>query len=796
MITKYLLVFIISLLILASLAFFGSVVFFPNWRLLSNWQIQLTKIVIAGGLLIISETFLIWLVNKVLNLEQIDEWLTYVLGNKKKNIKEKIDNFTDNQIMKVKNQRKYIPSIFIENVETKEKLRYFSEPKLFIEKVASSIEKKFERSYFIESLRNIYYPINEDVLIDVDKANFKQKVSELLSSLSSFENLLDVYVEDGVGIKKGHLNKIPKDKRHIYHYHKSNFQFRQSAQFIVDQAREDISLLTNDAVIITSRAGYGKTNCVCDFTENFLRKKNKLSIFFNGSDFNYMSENETVEEVISRNIFPENQYSFTDLLSLVKFSNKIDYLFIIIDGINEHKDLTLFSSALGQFIQRWNSQELKIIITCRVEYFDERFGHLRFLDNISIIKLDDRNNKIPDSHQDYLIQSYFDSFHINLSIHDISNSVRDVFCNDKLMLRFFCEAYEGVDDLEYISDIYRFDVFRRYFQKKIDYFDGLKECLDEIISNMVSQNKFSDIHIGSLSPETGQFLSDTLYENVIVKKDLINIPDVALGKIEVINFVYDEFREYLLASYLVRIWNENKIRATEKITQLIVPSNFIAEGLLKYLFIWAINNQDQRLLNLISRLSQYEEVLIQNIKEIPDKDIPEMMLESLTEVFWADASYCGDIIFQISYRFNSDRFEILTVDFLIDQISKMNEEEYVSLIQKGMLQMIDYSNTYIEFICLGYINLFDNYDLNIDSRHNVLKYLLCLLGVDKNNKSYPDNYLGNTPVIEAIYHIQDNFSESELSSIFYQASQKLNIQKISDNIYELTESIGVKNEND
>lgn len=100
-----------------------------------------------------------------------------------------------------------------------------------------------------------------------------------------------------------------------------------------------------------------------------------------------MGDSETIEEAISKIIF-SNEFSFLDLLYLIRFDKKLDRLYIIIDGINENKNLASFAQSLQQFIQRNIDNNIKLLLTCRSEYFEERFGNLKHLASVSILQMD------------------------------------------------------------------------------------------------------------------------------------------------------------------------------------------------------------------------------------------------------------------------------------------------------------------------------------------------------------------------------------------------------------------------
>ena len=122
-------------LFLFGLVFFVSPILFPEWLLLENWQTKLTISILAGALSTLIIKILELLLTKLLKLDNISKMIDYYLGDKYHNIEDRVLEFTKTQIKNEIKSGKYIPSVFIETVEIKEKLRYFSDPYLFIEKI-------------------------------------------------------------------------------------------------------------------------------------------------------------------------------------------------------------------------------------------------------------------------------------------------------------------------------------------------------------------------------------------------------------------------------------------------------------------------------------------------------------------------------------------------------------------------------------------------------------------------------------------------------------------------------------
>lgn len=782
---------LVTLLFIFGLVFGISVLFHPEWLGIPNWPIRLSSQIVAAAGYTLIPGFLLWLMTKLIVSKNITELIYFYFGRKYKNIESTVNKFTILQIDKEKNSRRYIPAVFIETIDVKERLRYFTEPFKFYPKVVDIAKRDIGKSLFITTLHQIHYPIDEIYFPKLgNKNNLNLKCELACEALDEYSDMVNIVGEKAGRLKEEHLERIPNDKKHIYTYHYVNLEFFSSYERVKEEAKKNFKLLSDNVALITGRAGHGKTNLICNFTENFLLKKGKLCLYFTGRDFNQMEENETIEEAISRIVFSETDFKFSDILNLTRLDNNHDFLFIVIDGLNEHTNLIQFALSLEQLIQRCNDKNVMIILTCRSEYYEERFGKLSKLSNLSILPMEGFGIELSETHQDYLIEQYFQHFKIPLDLGSISGHVIEVFSEDKLMLRFFCEAYEGVDNLPAIHDIYRFAVFENYLKKKAEAIEGLFESLTEIIRYMVSNSRFSNIHLQDLSEETQAVIENAIYENVIVRKDLVKVPGIALGNQEVVNFVYDEFREYLLASHLVIDWHHDNLLARTEIERLVQATFPIAEGLQRYLCSWSIENQDNNLLDLLSQFDLFESVFIEIIFQVPDELITGTFLEILRNFFWQSNINARKIIIALIYRCNPEFFPNLNIGFLFEQISIMNGDQYLDLIQTGLVPILSFETTPMNSICNAFIIAFQNNRINDESRSNILRLFLSLSGIE--DTKWLDRYddLDRYPAMKTIELIKGYYSNKEFISILKECQSTIQVESVKEAIGNLLDQYG------
>jgi hypothetical protein len=128
-------------------------------------------------------------------------------------------------------------------------------------------------------------------------------------------------------------------------------------------------------------------------------------------------------------------------------------------------------------------------------------------------------------------------------------------CRQPIMLRFFCEAYEGGKVPE--NDIKRIEIFNNYWEKKLAGTGEKRETqafLFSIVNEMINKNKAELIETEveratkqkADKPQTT--FSKVLSENIILYKEIDS-----RTKEYKIGFTYEAFFEYVIARYFLSI---------------------------------------------------------------------------------------------------------------------------------------------------------------------------------------------------------------------------------------------------
>lgn len=765
---KRLLAALVIFFLLSGLSFGISILIYPDWLNQSSGPVTLIRTILVVGLGMVLEGIVSWFIAFLFEDKEFKERLIFSVGNKYKRISYRLDDYTRQEIDKEKNSKKYIPNIFVEATDVKEKLRYFSEPIFFFRKIIEQTDRELRGAYIVSALKQVHYPLNEIAypkisLQSENHKSFKVNVQSYAAYLGQKQTLTDVLIkEGGAGIKPELKSRIPSNFSHIHEYMYPNLQFYSSYEWAINDAKADLDLLLSKVVITKSIAGHGKTNLICDFTENFLLRKGHKCLYISARSLNHLGDQETIEQAIIRTLFTESDFQFSDILRLTKYDRNIDFLFILIDGINEHKNLPLFSAALEQFIQRCSEYKIKIILTCRSEYFDDRFGNLLHIRNCSVIDMDawKYNNHIPDVHIESLLSRYFSEFKVELTVDNVDPDIMEDFNEDKLLLRIFCEAYENEQPAIYLDDLYKLEIFRKYYEKKIATISGLENCLGVIISIMLAENQFSNVHLSRLPEWAVKVVENTVYENVIIKKDVIVNPDLAFGKTEVINFVYDEFRDFLIASTVINEWDRNNQSGIEKIQNLASPSKPIAEGLQRYLCLWSIKNKKVDLLDYLSSLDWFDTIFINSVFNTPDKLLSDFVFELIRGIFNKNSSNTVRIVWRFIRRANVDAYPNLNISLLFDCLNALDDNEYQRIVVEAFSERYDYETTHVTHLCLLIVQAFKEHRVLEGSVKNLIKLLAYLIGIaDYSYLRVRQSELGRYPASQALDIIIEEFGD-------------------------------------
>lgn len=654
-------------------------------------------------------------------------------------IKENLEFQIQNKIQREKNSKKYIPEVFTEIPHAKDELRIFTDPVLFLQKI-------------IEDLQEIdTYPYNETLSkLRVESFNIElpvgfQKPSTIKDAING-SDLLKGYIKELIRhlelmdpYKEGAFSELLNDSNtflfnEIKHW---IWSYNSSIRWKLESIERHLNLITAQIVIVEGKAASGKTNFVCNFADTTLKCRKQLSFYVTGYDL-------PDEGIISLKKYIVNCFNdsysgkTTDLLSDIEriCSKDIKPLIILIDGINEHSNISRFASQLENLIEEFTkSQYVKFILTCRSEYFEKRFSNLKvasFAEKTMYIQ--DLTKEIPSIHKKYMIYSYFKRYKIKCSP---DNKIRNLFVENPLILRLFCDVYgNSYDDkivyLESLHDIRLYELFFKYNEKTIEIFEKkypesgfnrkYKKLLQELAEYMLTHSIFSNVPLSSISDELENIITILVNEGVILKKDL---PENAstFNDSEVLNFTYDEFRDFILAEFLIRevaLKDFNLFK--EYCSKFISPESQVAEGIGKYIFTIIRQERNTEIEEFLKSSNNYDDLFLKNIFSLKDSLIVADDIEKIESLFHYSSRNAYEIYINLVNRRNKTYYPNLNIWLFLDFVSRLNKIDYDRLISLAL-------TPYLDDVCKGIKNILKeckSQDLEREECYSLLELLLCL----------------------------------------------------------------------
>jgi len=579
-------------------------------------------------------------------------------------------NQNEAQISTQINSGKYLKNTFLEVGNQKDYLRYFCSPIFYLDKIFDiidvldfrylnlNLEKKSEPTFSLE-LENFL----------IEKRNLE------------INNSFDFFVR---------LYQHLESKKEFIEHHPRLGNIKTRFELKIRDLVDDLIYFKSKVILITEMAGQGKTNFLCDFVENFLLKKNVLNVFLTGIEI----KSDDIRQSIIKRIFPDDDnITFSDILDVAEeiCKEKNEFFVIIIDGINENYNTKIFSNSLELFISDMQKYEfVKIVLSCRSEYYKDNFVNLEnstFSNALTVIDSLMKRNL-----DGKILEKFFNNYidHFNISYRYINEDVKGQLLSNFLLFRIFCETYEN-NDLDAIDNIYKEELFNNYYLKKTTEINNrlnnsngssligsidIKNFIKKVVKKMIEKKQYTNIVLDEIldSRDDKELYVRFLDENILIKRDLIEYGNSIFGSSEVVNFTFDEFRDFLISDFLINdVFVNSKDEFTEFILNEVKKESPLMEGCSTFLFYKSRKTADTDLKSVISSQIWFKNVFAKCIFNVKDDDISIEDKSTLKELLFDVSIPKKKIILNL---INNGNVKNLNIDFLFDSLLEMNEEEY------------------------------------------------------------------------------------------------------------------------
>lgn len=708
-------------------------------------------------------TFLLQDANR--QIEEIKNYLDQCAVSQKA-FTDSIRRLLDLQLRRNIISGKYLEDTYLEVDALKEKLRFFVDPFLFFK---LSCERASKLNF--DNLRWKLSERNEGGF-DFDVSSFV----EGCESLDDFELLYEACRR---------LSSYLSSKSKELHGGGSTryFQSRKISdiQFFNDCLYKRVFLLT-------SKAGQGKTNLLCDLTKNVLMRRDIPAAYLNG----YELDVKNVEGSFSHKLFSTQNYSLDEVLKSARCYCEQNYkpFIFIIDGLNENAAPRDLKASVETFLSTVLQYDfVKVIISCRTEYYETHFSSIGKLFEQDTLIQKDINNRLDDNWEK-LKELYFGHFRIRCS--GITDEIKKEFCDNLLLFRVFCEVNEG-RHLHFIHSIAKEPLFSAYCKKMIkrisEELTNEGYCLAtetfiagfllNIVGKMVQKEEFSNMPLSFIWSGTDaqqkDILNRFLDNNVLVRKDLMPDNTSPFKDTEVVNFTFDEFRDYLVSHYMVDQVLSDKQSFKTLVSKFTDKEHLLSEGLKTFLFAYIKRTKHPFALETIKSQPWYNDVFRTMIWDVDESDIDDSDLILIQEYL----EKCDILVAQnLTYwgRWDTNIFSRLNIILLLNHLSSLDKSGLKEFFDKTWSNRPENEYYWMsgrrdpsprERLLEQVRELFENdsYVLANPEQRNLLELVLYIAAIDYNAQILYDDYVRHTGDKEQVKSVLSKTQCNELKEV-------------------------------
>lgn len=581
-------------------------------------------------------------------------------------LKQRCRAICNSLIDKNKNSAKYIPDIFIEEGHYKENLRYFSLPLLFVNKIIEDLNSL--------DFKNINAILEKEKIQKICFFEYPRNVSA-----DTYDRVIDHLTRE---LKRcvSVLEQIDDKKRggdSIEERYTQGFYLNNSLKWNLQDMLTQLEFLSYRILLLTRNAGQGKTNFVCDFTENFLVKRGIPSIYYNAADF-CETPAVVIKRFLTANGTYDEKYAFP-MLTEIWEKTKVPFV-VVIDGLNENTSLPNFENHIKQSIDELSQLPfIKIIMTTRNELLEERFGRLTQESIGEKFFRMDMSGRREERFRERIFEGYLRYFDVHIVRESLLDSTYELLTSDTLLLRFFCEVNRGKRQV-YMYDVYKYALFNQYYENKksemrcknIPEGEALfEQLINTICKYMVDNEVFNNIPRDVLNINEIQLLDILLEADVIFKEDQVVKKGFFNEYTEVLSFTFDEFRDFCITKYLLQ--KPDAQQSFPVIWDKMCNEHWgVLEGVEKYIFFLARTIVPD-ILPIIEKNDNYQHIYWENVWNLEDKDITERDVQEWKKQFDSKGPYRKKLIWHLLLRRNRRYFMVVRIDLLFEIMDNIAE---------------------------------------------------------------------------------------------------------------------------
>lgn len=515
------------------------------------------------------------------------------------------------QLAEEKRIARYIPDVFVETQDTKYQARCFAHPALFAGHIAGWFDRQpfagLNRLATMSGLPPVSMPSTAMLAAANTPEGAAAAAQILVGDLERLDTALLTYRESGRDT--GAI--VPRDADRAYVFEQTKYYIEMivgGIQYRVRDRRKELHCLAARIFLLTGPAGQGKTNFLCDFTERFLLRHGVPCAYVTARQLSRIPHPD-LAEAVRQMIFPAAVTSLNEGLTnlAAACAERRQPFVLVIDGLNEHPDVRAFAGQIEHLLEILvrDYPHVRVLMTCRSEFLEQRFGALLSGPLAPALHLSRAHGqRFEDEQYRELVVRYFRFFKVRPSL--VSHHVLQFLRQDVLLLRFFCEAYGARDrDKTYrqpfVAGVYRDEIFRCYIEDKLGRAQraiendrsvprllvrqvGIRRVLSLVAAHMLETGRYADVPRTVVPSELDAELTALLDEELVLRHDLGPAPSLLAEPTEVLNFTFDEMRDFLLAQHLLSIHAQDPAEFARLVAAQQLTMAQSVEGLQRFLF--------------------------------------------------------------------------------------------------------------------------------------------------------------------------------------------------------------------
>ena len=425
-------------------------------------------------------------------------------------------------IQRLEDNGKYIRSLYAEVDNSHEELRYFLYQEKWKHRIVESFSLLFAGSigFLINKHLPNVFSINKSLCFHCLKIELKKK-KEKLKNTQNIAELKD----------KGDLIYLVR-------------LYGTSTAHKISELISLCEMATTRAAIVVGAAGSGKTNLLCSFAETIIKTEN-LCIFFESRQVKRDCVEFFYEKIHCPN--PKLKNIYLHLVTSVLWVMRKN-IYIVVDAINENDQESFITSLqyLNSLVAK--NSRIKILYSCREEFFKERF-HNAFGDAANCILVKHIRRDSPGNRAtNYTFLKY--KRHFNFT-GNITENVKAKLFSSMILLRIFFEI--NINSNHDVFELHSAELYNEYIKKVAkNKAAGFELLLNKITNYMIHTKTFNEINIADLlfNEAEQSNLCELIDNNLVVSRKAIKDErSIIEHAAEAIYFPFDELRDYCIARY-------------------------------------------------------------------------------------------------------------------------------------------------------------------------------------------------------------------------------------------------------